>query len=108
MALLGQSLTYVSGWDGSNPSADRLTKHQTGWLLLSVLIVALCGIAYELIIAAVSSYLLGNSVAQFSITIGLFMFAMGIGSYLTKFIHDKLLMNMSMYTESLSVIFISK
>jgi len=67
-----------------------LTPHQTGWLLLSVLIVALCGIAYELIIAAVSSYLLGNSVAQFSITIGLFMFAMGIGSYLTKFIHNDL------------------
>ncbi len=52
--------------------------------------MALCGIAYELIIAAVSSYLLGNSVAQFSITIGLFMFAMGIGSYLTKFIHEHL------------------
>ena len=72
----------------SSPTA--LTPHQTAWLLLSVLIVALCGIAYELIIAAVSSYLLGNSVAQFSITIGLFMFAMGIGSYLTKFIHTQL------------------
>ena len=82
---------------GSSPTLDDqivdqtpLTQHQTAWLLLSVLIVALCGIAYELIIAAVSSYLLGNSVAQFSITIGLFMFAMGIGSYLTKFIHDHL------------------
>ena len=82
---------------GNSPASDEesrrrteLTKHQTGWLLLSVLIVALCGIAYELIIAAVSSYLLGNSVAQFSITIGLFMFAMGIGSYLTKFIHEQL------------------
>ena len=52
--------------------------------------VALCGIAYELIIAAVSSYLLGNSITQFSITIGLFMFAMGIGSYLTKFIQEDL------------------
>ena len=71
-------------------SPTTLTPHQTAWLLLSVLIVALCGIAYELIIAAVSSYLLGNSVAQFSITIGLFMFAMGIGSYLTKFIHTQL------------------
>jgi spermidine synthase len=69
---------------------NQLTATQTRWLLLSVLIVALCGIAYELIIAAVSSYLLGNSVAQFSITIGLFMFAMGIGSYLTKFIQSEL------------------
>jgi spermidine synthase len=75
------------------PSASpepNLTSHQSAWLLISVLIVALCGITYELIIAAVSSYLLGNSIAQFSITIGLFMFAMGIGSYLTKFIRNRL------------------
>jgi spermidine synthase len=68
----------------------ELSPTQTAWLLASVLIVALCGIAYELIIAAVSSYLLGNSVAQFSITIGLFMFSMGIGSYLTKFLNQNL------------------
>ena len=74
----------------STGQTQTLTPYQTGWLLLSVLIVALCGIAYELIIAAVSSYLLGNSIAQFSITIGLFMFAMGIGSYLPKFIHEHL------------------
>jgi spermidine synthase len=53
-------------------------------MMASVLIVALCGIVYELIIAAVSSYLLGNSVYQFSMTIGFFMFAMGIGSYISK------------------------
>jgi spermidine synthase len=71
-------------------NSSKLSSQQTWWLLLSVLIVALCGIAYELIIAAVSSYLLGNSIAQFSITIGLFMFAMGIGSYLTKFMQENL------------------
>ena len=63
---------------------EGLSAAQLGVLQVSVLIVALCGIVYELIIAAVSSYLLGNSVHQFSITIGLFMFAMGMGSYLTK------------------------
>ncbi len=55
-------------------------------LLVSILIVALCGIVYELIIGTVSSYLMGNSVYQFSLTIGFFMFAMGVGSYLTRFI----------------------
>ena len=59
-------------------------------LLASIAIVALCGIVYELIIGTVSSYLLGNSVYQFSITIGFFMFAMGIGSYLSKFIGGNL------------------
>ncbi len=70
----------------------ELSSQQTAWMLASVLVVALCGIAYELIIAAVSSYLLGNSVAQFSITIGLFMFSMGIGSYLSKFIKQDLVL----------------
>ncbi|MTI68548.1 MAG: polyamine aminopropyltransferase [Firmicutes bacterium] len=53
-------------------------------LLLAVFIIAICGIIYELIIGAISSYLLGDSVKQYSITIGLFMSAMGIGSYTTK------------------------
>ncbi len=62
-------------------------------LLLSISIVALCGIVYELIIGTVSSYLLGNSVYQFSLTIGFFMFAMGVGSYLSKFIRSNLIEN---------------
>ena len=69
--------------------ADMLPAHGMV-LLLSIAIVALCGIVYELIIGTVSSYLLGNSVYQFSITIGFFMFAMGIGSYLSKFIGGNL------------------
>ena len=71
----------------------QLTKKQTGILLISILVVALCGIAYELIISTVSSYLLGNSVYQFSLTIGFFMFAMGVGSYLSKLLGDNLIQN---------------
>jgi spermidine synthase len=53
-------------------------------LLVAVFMIAICGIIYELIIGAISSYLLGDSVKQYSVTIGLFMSAMGIGSYATK------------------------
>ena len=60
-------------------------------LLSSIVIVALCGIVYELIIGSVSSYLLGNSVYQFSLTIGIFMFAMGIGSYVSQHIRERLI-----------------
>jgi spermidine synthase len=56
-----------------------------GPLLFAIFVIAICGIIYELIIGAISSYLLGDSVKQYSITIGLFMSAMGIGSYLTKY-----------------------
>lgn len=72
---------------------ESLDRKQLFILLISILIVALCGIAYELIIGTVSSYLLGNSVYQFSLTIGLFMFAMGIGSYLSKFFMKNLITN---------------
>lgn len=53
-------------------------------LLVAVFIISIACIIYELIIGAISSYLLGDSVKQYSITIGLFMSAMGIGSYLTR------------------------
>lgn len=73
--------------------SPNLSKQQSAILLISILIVALCGITYELIIGTVSSYLLGNSVYQFSLTIGFFMFAMGVGSYLSKLLDDQLLRN---------------
>ena len=55
-------------------------------LLLSVFVVASCGLAYELIAGALSSYLLGDSVMQFSTVIGTYLFAMGIGSWLSRYI----------------------
>ncbi len=58
-------------------------------LIVSVFIVASCGLAYELIIAALASYLLGDSILQFSTIIGGYLFAMGIGSYLTRYIKDE-------------------
>ncbi len=78
---------------GATESYADLPPVQAGILLMSIAVVALCGIVYELIIGTVSSYLLGNSVYQFSFTIGFFMFAMGIGSYLSKFLTGNLLRN---------------
>lgn len=77
----------------SNSEQSPLTNQQAGVLLISILIVALCGIVYELIIGTVSSYLLGNSVYQFSLTIGFFMFAMGIGSLLSKYFDEQYVRN---------------
>jgi spermidine synthase len=55
-------------------------------ILAAATIVSTSGIIYELVIGTVSSYLLGNSVLQFSLTIGLFLFGMGIGSFLAPLI----------------------
>jgi spermidine synthase len=55
-------------------------------LFLSVFLVAACGLVYELIAGTLASYLLGDSVLQFSTVIGTYLFAMGIGSWLSRYI----------------------
>lgn len=60
-------------------------------LLASVFVVAHCGLLYELIAGAVSSYVLGDAVTQFSLVIGVFLCAMGLGSYAAKFVKTDLL-----------------
>ena len=49
-------------------------------LMLTTLIISGCSIIYEVLISSVSSYLVGDSIKQFSITIGIYMCAMGVGS----------------------------
>src|SRR5438270_654469 len=53
-------------------------------LLVSVFVIASCGLVYELIAGALASYLLGDSVTQFSTVIGTYLFSMGIGSYVSR------------------------
>jgi spermidine synthase len=60
-------------------------------LLVSVFVIATCGLVYELIAGALASYLLGDSITQFSTIIGVYLFSMGIGSYLSKFINKNLI-----------------
>ncbi|NNB95239.1 polyamine aminopropyltransferase [Corallococcus exiguus] len=55
-------------------------------LFLTVLVIATCGLIYELIVGTLASYLLGDSITQFSTVIGGYLFAMGIGSYLSRFV----------------------
>jgi spermidine synthase len=59
-------------------------------LLLSVFVVATCGLIYELVAGTLASYLLGDSVTQFSTIIGVYLFSMGIGSYLSRFFNRNL------------------
>ena len=78
-------LEYNENFPQESVSPTETNKWAAFVLLVSVCLIATCAIIYELIIAAVSSYLLGNSVYQFSVTIGLFMSSMGLGSYLSRY-----------------------
>jgi spermidine synthase len=63
---------------------------RTPLLFLNVFVIATCGLIYELLAGTLASYVLGDSVTQFSIIIGLYLFAMGVGSWLSKFIESNL------------------
>src|SRR5882724_4398902 len=60
-------------------------------LFLTVLLVAACGLIYELIAGTIASYLIGDSVFQFSTVIGTYLFAMGLGSALSRYLEKGLI-----------------
>jgi len=58
-------------------------------LYLLTFIMGGCGIAYEYTLSKLSGDLLGSSVVQWAVIIGLMMFFMGVGSDLQKYISDR-------------------
>ena len=73
----------------SAPTGARVRPLEVA-LLSSVFLVAACGLVYELVAAALASYVLGDSILQFSTVIGAYLFAMGIGSWLSRFFDRQL------------------
>lgn len=59
-------------------------------LYASTFLISTCGLIYELVAGALASYLLGDSVTQFSLVIGAYLSAMGVGSWLSRHIEGNL------------------
>ncbi len=57
-------------------------------LFINVFVIATCGLIYELLAGTLASYVLGDSVTHFSVIIGLYLFAMGIGAWLSRFVGE--------------------
>jgi spermidine synthase len=60
-------------------------------LLFTIFVVSTCGLIYELVAGTIASYLLGDSVTQFSTIIGVYLFSMGVGSFLSRYFKTRLL-----------------
>lgn len=75
--------------DAARPPVDRQVF--TRALLISVFAIATCGLIYELLAGTIASYLLGDSVTQFSTIIGVYLFSMGVGSFLSRYFRGDLL-----------------
>ena len=71
------------------PSADAARPIDIA-LLSSVFVIAACGLLYELAAGALASYVLGDSALQFSTIIGTYLFAMGVGSWLSRYFDRQL------------------
>ena len=71
--------------DDPRAASPDLAGIKTRALLVSVFTIATCGLIYELLAGTIASYLLGDSVTQFSTIIGVYLFSMGVGSYLSRY-----------------------
>ena len=77
--------------DASPGAAPEPDHARTRALLLAVFAIASCALVYELLASTIASYLLGDSVTQFSTIIGVYLFAMGVGSWLSRHVRRDLL-----------------
>ncbi|HET9954333.1 MAG TPA: polyamine aminopropyltransferase [Polyangiaceae bacterium] len=73
-------------------SPTRVPGPRPRILLAMVLAIATSGLVYELCMAAVGSYLLGDTVHRFSLVIGTYLSALGVGAYLSRFVDRRLAM----------------
>jgi spermidine synthase len=72
------------GSPSSSPPPSTAETIRASALYLNVFVVAICGLVYELLAGTLGSYLLGDSVTQFSLVIGLYLSAMGGGAWLSR------------------------
>ena len=67
-------------------TAKILTRRQIYWLLAAAAVSSGCGLAAELLLGTLASYLVGNQALAYGMAIGGFLAAMGLGAYLSRFI----------------------
>ena len=77
--------------DSLETSADRtsdisLSRWQRNLLLVAAAVASGCGLAAELLLGTLASYLVGNQALAYGVAVGVFLAAMGIGAYLSQFI----------------------
>jgi len=58
-------------------------------LFLTTFVVAGCGLIYELTAGALASFVLGDSITQFSTVIGCYLSALGLGAWLSRYVERR-------------------
>ena len=73
-------------------------------VLFAVFLCASCGMVYELALVALGSFLLGDTIVQASIVLSVMVFAMGVGSILTKRLTHLAAVSFALIEASLGII----
>jgi spermidine synthase len=82
-----------------------LKKFSKTWLLLlQILIVSVCSLIYELLIATTATNITSNSILAFSLVIGLFLAGLGTGAFISQWIKDKNLVDVFIWNETVLAI----
>ncbi len=63
-----------------------LTPRQVRWLLAAAAASSSCGLAAELLLGTLASYLVGNQALAYGVAVGGFLAAMGLGAYFSRFV----------------------
>ena len=63
------------------PEPHSLTRQQWRLLLLTTAVSSSCGLAAELLLGTLASYLVGNQALAYGVAVGVFLAAMGLGAY---------------------------
>ncbi len=82
-------------------SLFKIKSKESLVLYISMFVMGACGLAYEYTLSKVSSDILGNSIRQWAIIIGVMMFFMGVGSDLQKNFKNRELLDKFIYFEIL-------
>ena len=67
-------------------TATTLTRSQRHLLLLTAAVSSGCGLAAELLLGTLTSYLVGAQALAYGVAVGGFLAAMGLGAYLSRFV----------------------
>lgn len=82
------SAAVTAGVEAKEPghTSPLMNDAPLSLLYLNVLIIATCGLVYELLAGTLASYVLGDSVTQFSLIIGVYLSALGAGAWVSSFV----------------------
>ncbi len=69
---------------------NQVNAAQHRWVFVLAFIASFSAIAYELILASYATFLFGATIFQYSLVISLMMASMGMGSYLSKYLNNRL------------------